>query len=299
MWFKQLTAYRINTAELPESEVLTKALQQRPFNPCLGLDWFSEGWIAPVSHLDVPLCQVKDTWLLALKREDKVLPTSVIKDLLDAKVAEIEEREFRKVDRKEKQTLKEQITDDLLPRAFTRSSRLAALVDTRRNWLMVDSATASKAENLLSTLRDASPAFPAALIHTRLSPQRVMTDWLLAGEAPAPFVLDNDCELKASGENGAIIRCSRQDLTADEIQQHLKKGKQATQLALVWQDRIRFVLTESLQLKRLLFLDVIQEEAAQASDDMACLTEATLLMMGEELGQLLDALVAALGGEMD
>ena len=141
MWFKQLTAYRINTAELPESEVLTKALQQRPFNPCLGLDWFSEGWIAPVSHLDVPLCQVKDTWLLALKREDKVLPTSVIKDLLDAKVAEIEEREFRKVDRKEKQTLKEQITDDLLPRAFTRSSRLAALVDTRRNWLMVDSAT--------------------------------------------------------------------------------------------------------------------------------------------------------------
>lgn len=298
MWFKQLTVFRTNAAEMPDGEALSTALQQRPFAPCLGLDWFSEGWVSPMSHSETPLCRVRDAWLLALKREDKVLPASVIRDLLEAKVAEIEEREFRKIGRKEKQGLKEQITDDLLPRAFTRSSRLSALVDTRRNWLMVDSATASKAENLLTCLRDASPAFPAALVHTVLSPQSVMTDWLLAGEAPAPFVLDNDCELKAPGENGAVIRCSRQDLTADEIQQHLRKGKQATQLALVWQERIRFVLTVSLQLKRLQFLDVIQEEAAQSGEDMASLCEATLLLMAEELGQMLDNLIDAFGGEM-
>lgn len=297
MWFKQLTFYRTDSAQMPDAATLGAALQQRPFNPCLGLDWFSEGWTSAAAHSEDPLLAVRDAWYLTLKREDKVLPASVIRDLLDAKVSQLEDQEFRKIGRKEKQALKEQITDDLLPRAFTRSSRLSALISTRRSWLMVNSATASKAENLLSTLRDASPAFPAALVHTVLSPQSAMTDWLLTGDAPGDFALDNDCELKAPGENGAVIRCSRQDLTADEVQQHLKKGKQASKLGLVWRDRIRFVLTDSLQLKRLQFLDVIQEEAAQAGDDMATLTEATLLLMAEELGALVDDLVDALGGE--
>lgn len=299
MWFKALTFYRIDPAQLPAIATLLAALQQRPFKPCLGLDWFSEGWAAAGSHAGDSLMAVGYARLLRLKREDKVLPAGVIRDQLEAKVSQMEDWEFRKIGRKERQALKDQITDDLLPRAFTRSSSLAALIDTRRNWLMIDTATASKAENLLSCLRDASPAFPAALVHPCLSPQSVMTDWLLAGAAPAPFALDNDCELHAMGEHGAMIRCQRQDLTADEIQQHLIKGKQATMLALVWRERIRFVLTDSLQLKRLQFLDVIQEEAAQAGDDMASLNEATLYMMAEELGQLVDDLMAALGGEME
>lgn len=297
MWFNQLTFYRINPAQMPDAATLSSALQQRPFNPCLGLDWFSEGWGAAASHSDEFLLKVRNALLLALKREDKVLPAGVIRDLLDAKVTQIEEQEFRKIGRKEKLALKEQITDDLLPRAFTRSSRLAAMIDTQRNWLMVDSATASKAENLLSCLRDASTAFPAALVHTNLSPQSAMTDWLINGDGPGGFALDNDCELKAAGDNGAVIRCSRQDLTAEEVQQHLKNGKQATKLGLVWRERIRFVLTESMQLKRLQFLDVIQEEAAQAGDDMASLNEATLLLMAEELGGLVDELIEVLGGE--
>ena len=296
MWFNQLSFYRIEPAQMPDAAALSTALQQRPFNPCLGLDWFSEGWSAAASHIDDPLLKVRHAWLLALKREDKVLPAGVIRDLLDTRIEQIEEQEFRKIGRKEKQVLKEQITDDLLPRAFTCSNRLTALIDMQRNWLMIDSATASKAENLLTCLRDASTAFPAALVHTNLSPQSAMTDWLINGDAPSGFALANDCELKAAGENGAVLRCSRQDLTAEEVQRHLKNGKHATKLGLVWRDRIRFVLTESMQLKRLQFLDVIQEEAAQAGDDIASLNEATLLLMTEELGALADDLINALGG---
>lgn len=297
MWFKNATIYRADLSQLPNIDALRSALQQRPFIPCLGLDWFSEGWKSAATHSEEPLLSVRDVWLAKLKREDKVLPAGVIRDLLDAKVSQIEGQEFRKIGRKEKQALKEQITDDLLPRAFTRSSCLSALIDTAGGWLIVDTATASKAENLLSTLRDASPAFPAALVHTVLSPQSAMTDWLLAGDAPGGFSLDNDCRLKAPGEYGAEVSCRRQDLTADEVQQHLKKGKQASKLGLVWRERIRFVLTDSLQLRRIQFLDVIQEEAAQSGDDMATLTEATVLLMTEELTALWADLIAALGGE--
>ena len=193
----------------------------------MGLDWFSEGWVPAAGHLDAPVYAARRQ-MVSLRREDKVLPASVIRDFVELKVAEIEDKELRKVGRKEKLALKEQITDDLLPRAFVRSSRMSAFLDTRRGWLMVDSAAASKAEALVSKLREALPPFPAALPRTKIAPHTAMTDWLAAGEAPAGFELDSDCELKDSGENGAVVRCARIDLTADEIRQHIATGKQVT-----------------------------------------------------------------------
>jgi len=296
MWFKKLSFFRLDEHFAIEADKLADALAARPFTGCGGLDWFSEGWTPPAEHLDGPLFNQRGYTLVSLRREDKVLPAGVIRDALAKKISQIENQELRKVGRKEKLALKEQITDDLLPRAFTRSSRTTAYIDSSRGWLMVDSGTASKAENLVSTLREALPPFPAALPRTALSPHAVMTDWLAAGEASHGFELDAECELKDSSENGAVVRCTRIDLTAEEIRQHIATGKQVTRLGLIWRERIRFVLTGQLQLKRLQFLDVLQEEASQAGDDLASLFDATFLLMAEELGDLVNDLVAALGG---
>ena len=126
-----------------------------------------------------------------------------------------------------------------------------------------------------------------------------MTDWLAAGEAPHGFELDSDVELRDPGENGMVISAKRADLTADEIRQHIATGKQVTRLGLIWKERIRFVLTDNLQLKRIQFLDVLQDEANQAGDDSASLFEATFTLMSEELGDLVEALIEALGGIED
>ncbi|WP_253272371.1 recombination-associated protein RdgC [Chromobacterium subtsugae] len=294
IWFKQLSFYRL--AGLVDQAALAATLERRPFQPCMGLDWFSEGWVAPAGHLDAPVYAERGNLLLALRREDKVLPASVIRDYVDAKVAEVEARELRKIGRKEKLALKEQVTDDLLPRAFVRSGRTLAYIDNNRQWLMVESATASKAEALVSKLREALPPFPAALPRTKLAPHAAMTDWLAAGEAPGGFELDADAVLRDSSENGAQVRVSRIDLTADEILQHIATGKQVTMLGLIWDEKIRFQLTDSLRLKRIQFLDVLQEEASQAGDDRESLFAATFLLMSEELGELVSALVEALGG---
>lgn len=296
MWFKQLSFYRLNQESLHETGKLVQALEKTPFQHCGGLDWFSEGWVAAASHLDSPVYQARDCQLLSLKREDKVLPAGVIRDFVELKVQEIEDKELRKVGRKEKLALKEQVTDDLLPRAFVRTHRTTAYLDCRRGWLMVDSGTASKAEALVSKLREALPPFPAALPRTKLAPHTAMTDWLAAGEAPYGFELDADCELKDGSENGAVIRCTRMDLTSDEIRQHIATGKQVTRIGLIWQEKVRFMLTDTLQLKRIQFLDVLQEEASQAGDDRESLFEATFTLMSEELGELVEALIEALGG---
>ncbi len=139
---------------------------------------------------------------------------------------------------------------------------------------------------------------PASLPNTLLLPGSAMTDWL-AGDVPDGFELDCDAVMRSPGDDGATVRCSRQDLTAREVQKHIETGKVVTQLGLVWRQRIRFVLTDRLELKRLQFLDVLEEQASQAGDDAPALFDATATLMLGELRQLVADLIAALGGEAE
>ncbi|MCD5326728.1 recombination-associated protein RdgC [Chromobacterium piscinae] len=292
VWFNNATLFRLTDA--PDAIRLSEALAKRPFQPCGGLDWFSEGWVPPAGHLEAPVYAARGSLMVSMRREDKVLPASVIRDFVEMKVQEIEDKELRKVGRKEKLALKEQITDDLLPRAFTKSGCVSAFMSG--SWLIADTSSAPRAEALVSKLREALPPFPAALPRTKIAPHTAMTDWLAAGVAPGGFELDEDAVLKDGSENGAEVRVRRIDLTSDEIRQHIATGKQVAKLGLIWNEKIRFQLTDTLQLKRIQFLDVLQDEASQASDDRESLFEATFILMSEELGELVEALVEVLGG---
>ena len=296
MWFKQISFYPLNTAKLPELDTLADKLAAAEFAPCMGLDWFSEGFAAPVAFSPELVFPADYTWRVALKKEEKVLPAGVIRDILDERVVEIQNAEARNVGRKEKQELKEQITDDLLPRAFTRSSRSQAIFDTKHGYLLVNNAAAAKAENLLTKLREALGGLEASLPNTKQSPGSLMTDWLLRGAAEGGFELDSDCELKGVGDVVPTVKVSKQELTADEVVQHVKNGKTVTQLGLTWREQISFILTQDFTLKRIQYLDVLQEEAEGHGDDAASLMFASQILMTEALGTMLDELVSYLGG---
>ncbi|WP_049261184.1 recombination-associated protein RdgC [Neisseria bacilliformis] len=296
MWFKQISFYPLNKDKLPDLETLSEKLGDAAFAHCQGLDWFSEGFAAAVPFSPEPVFPADYTWRVALKKEEKVLPAGVIRDILDEKVAEIQNNEARSVGRKEKQELKEQITDDLLPRAFTRSGRTQAVFDTRRGFLLVNNAAAAKAENVLTRLREALGGLEAALPHTKQSPSSLMTQWLLDGHCDGGFELDSDCELKGAGDVVPVVKVSKQDLTADEVVQHVKNGKTVTQLGLVWREQLAFVLTQDFTFKRIQYLDVLQEEAESHGDDAASLAFASQILMTEALGSMIEELVACLGG---
>ena len=181
MWFKQISFYPLNKEKLPEADVLADKLAEAEFTRCQGLDWSSEGFAAPVSFSPELVFPADFTLRVALKKEEKVLPAGVIRDILEEKVAEIQNNEARNVGRKEKQELKEQITDDLLPRAFTRSSRTEAVFNTRHGYLLVNNAASAKAENILTKLREALGGLEASLPNTKQSPSSLMTEWLLQG----------------------------------------------------------------------------------------------------------------------
>lgn len=296
MWFKQLTIYPLNKDKLPDLEMLANKLQEAAFKPCMGLDWDSVGFSSPVSFSPEMVFPAQNTWRIALKKEEKVLPAAVVRDILDEKINEIREIEGRNVGRKEKIELKENITDDLLPRAFTKSSKTEAILDSQYGFLLINQANSNRAEMLLTKLRDALGGLEAKLPRTQQSPGSLMTEWLLQGSAAGHFELDSDCELKGLGDAAPVVRISHQDLTAEEVINLVKNGKIVTQLGLCWQDRVRFVLTQDFTLKRIQFLDVIQEEAAGQGDDMQSITFASQILMAEALGELLSELVHHLGG---
>ena len=299
MWFKQVSFYPISKVKLPDFEYLTNKLAQSEFSPCQGLDWFSEGFSSPV-HFSPELVFPADfTWRVALKKEEKVLPAGVIRDILDEKVLEIQNNDGRNVGRKEKQELKDQITDDLLPRAFTKSTRTEAVFDTKRGFLLINNATTAKAENLLTKLREALGGLEATLPNTKQSLSSLMTNWLLQGHCEGGFELDSDCELKGVGDVVPVVKVSKQDLTADEVVQHVKNGKTVTQLGLVWREQIAFILTQDFTLKRIQYLDVLQEEAESNGDDAASLAFASQILMAESVSTMLEELVSYLGGWQD
>ena len=291
MWFSQCTVFRL--PETPNAALLADKLADAPFAPCGGLDWFTEGFAAPQSFTPELVFKVEQTMGIALRREEKVLPGSVTQRAVDERVARIEQQECRSVGRKERQELKEQVTDELLPRAFVRATHTRALfVD---GMLLVDSA-ASKAENLLAKLREALGGLKAQLVHTRQTPSALMTEWLLRGHAAGRFELDDIASLRGAGDVPPEIRIKRQDLTAEEVAGHVRCGKTVSELGLVWDERVAFVLTSEFTLKRIQYLDVLQEAAENHGDNAADLAAASQVIVSANLSALIGELVELMGG---
>lgn len=292
MWFKQVTPFRL--PELPEKRFLDESLGNSWFTEPQGLDWFSEGFTHPNAFTDLAVFEAQKTMLINLMREEKILPSAVIKHKLDEQVVKIQTAEGRNVGRREKHELREAIIDDLLPKALIKSSRTYGLF--AGEWLFVDTANRRKAENLLTKLREALGDLPAQQPVARQSPASLMTNWLLQGEAQGRFVLDSDITLVGVGDVAPKVKISRKDLTAEDVVQHAKNGMIVTELGLVWNERVAFILTQDLTLKRIQWLDVVQEEAEGSCDDAESMAYATQLLMEAALSAILGELVDLLGG---
>ena len=299
MWFRNLTPFRLIEPLPLNAEALTARLESHAFQPCLSHQPSSAGWTAPLGRKARDLIHaVAGRWLFCLRTEEKLLPAIVINQALAERVAIIEDEQRRPVRRREKQELREQLVHELLPRALTRSRRSYAYLDTTSGWLVVDSASPRIVEELTGALRKALDSLSIAPPRIKQSPAAVMTAWLVAGQAPADFTFGDVCELQEGGETGGVVRCRGQDLTGDEIRAHLDAGKQAVQLGLIWKGRVAFVLDEALLVRRLHFLDVVQESLRDGADSAEALFDAEFALMTGELALLLPRLLELFGGEI-
>ncbi len=299
MWFKNLTLFRLVEPFSLMVGTLATRLEQRAFQPCLGQQPSAAGWVPPLGRKALDLVHpVAGRLLLCLRTEEKVLPTSVLNQAVAERAAVIEDQQRRLVRRKEKQEIRDQLLQELLPRALTRSRYGYAYLDTVDGWLVVDSASPRGVEEITGALRKTLESLPIAPLKVRQSPAAVMTAWLIEGRMPAEFALGDSCELRAAAEDGGVVRCQGQDLTGEEIGGHLTAGKQVTRLGLNWSGRLAFVLDEALVVRRLQFLDVVRESLRDtATDSPEAVADAEFALMTGELALLLPRLLELFGGE--
>ncbi|MCB1924174.1 MAG: recombination-associated protein RdgC [Gammaproteobacteria bacterium] len=297
MWFRNLQLYRLIETFEHTPESLHQALSERTFKPCAGLDTYSMGWVAPAGREAIELVHASNGRLMiCMRREERILPSTVVREHVEEKAEAIAQAESRPVGRKEKQRLKDEVLVDLLPRAFTRSSHLFAYIDPAAGWVVVDSGTAKKAEDLLSALRETLGSLRVRPLAVANSPAMVMTRWVENTPADG-FALGDECELKEPVDNGGVMRGRRIDLASAEVKSHLDAGMQVAKLAVDWQERIGCLLCDDLGIRRLRFLDLVMQEAADIeADDALARFDADFALMGMELARFIPAVVEAFGG---
>lgn len=300
MWFKNLRLYCLNTAIDVSPEELEQKLEEQAFHPCSSHDKSRYGWVSPLGKEGEMLTHVQgDYIMLCAQKQERLLPASVVNEATEEKVAELEERQARKIYRKEKRQIKDDVYVSLLPKAFTRNQQTIAYISAKDKLIVVNASSASKAEALLSLLRESLGSLKVSIPDAQRSPSDVMTRWLKEQQASDHFLIDEDCELYNPIDGSNIVRCQGQDLFSDEIQSHLEAGKQVKNLGLTWNNLLSCKLSDDLSIKRLKFVGMKQEEANEEIESAAQKFDQEFAVMTLELSNFFKSLFAAFGGLQD
>lgn len=295
MFFRNLTLFRFpTTLDFSEVEKLLPEALLKSVGP---LEMSSRGFISPFGRDEQEALshRIADFLWLTVGGEDKILPGSVVNDLLARKVAEIEEKEGRRPGGRARKRLKDDLIHELLPRAFVKSSRTDAMLDLQHGYVAVDTSSRKTGENVMSEIRGLLGSFPALPLNAEVAPRSILTGWIAGEPLPEGLSLGEECEMKDPIEGGAVVKCQHQELRCDEIDKHLEAGKQVTKLALVLDDHVSFVLGDDLVIRKLKFLDGALDQLEHADQDgVRAELDARFALMSAEVRRLFLLVEAAL-----
>jgi len=294
MWFRNIHFYRFEEPFKMTAQQLHEALEKHKARDCGQMELSCEGWVRPLGQdWQMLVHQTDGRLMFCLRREDKVVPSSTVREQVQEKAFAIEQQAGRPVGRKERMDIKDQVMQELLPRALVKASHTYAYIDPKNDWLIVNAASAKKAEELIILLRKSLGTLNVVLPQTDISPEAAMTEWMRsANSLPQWFSIEDECEFRASGELVSVIRCKHVDVDTKEIRAHVEAGKRVHRMAMNWQEKLSFVLYDDLSIRRLRFDTEVVEEA-DAGDDAIAQFDADFAIMGAEFAEFIPALMNA------
>lgn len=292
MWFRNLQAYRIISGNITPNS-LEEALSQHALQQCMQMEMQSRGWVVPREEQENFVHAYGQQWLIAFAVEKKLLPAAVINQHAKNRLAQIEHMQGYKPGKKQIRDIKEATIIELLPRAFTQRHKTYAWIDGVKNRLIIDTASANKADELVEVLIKSLHGLTLAPLETQISPSSAMTRWLSGDDLPAIFSIDRDCELQGMSDEKATVKYTHHILDAEETVRHIRAGKKVIKLAMTWNSKISFVLHDNLQLRRIAPQDILKEPAESTEELFA----SDFAIMTGELSELITDIVEALGGE--
>lgn len=298
--FKNLTLYRLPPEWNPTLDAMEAALDAGRFVPCGATQDKSVGWIEPRGQGHGALVEsVVGQRILRLQIESKTVPGSVVRKKAQEAADHIEATTGRKPGKKETKALREDALLSLLPQAFERQSHVWVWIDPANGWLVTDAGSQGKNDEVVTALVRAFDGLAMALLNTAMTPQTAMTQWLMAesnDEWPAGLSVERECELKSHDEEKSVVRFTRHHLLNDEVRKHISEGKLPTRLAMSWEGRVGFVLTESMQLRKIGFLEGLFDERGSPEGEDGF--DSDVALTTGELRQLIPVVIEALGGEL-
>lgn len=293
--FKNAIIYRISSLFDGDIRPANEALAANNFQSCHPSQEKSSGWVEPRGYEHGTFVEViGGQWILKLMTETKTVPGDVVTRKAKARAAEIEACTGRKPGKKETREIKEDIRRALLVHAFPKRSETLVWIDPHASLMVIDATSQSKADEVVTMLVKCLLGLAVRLIETQVPPAAAMSKWLITQEPPPGFSVDRECELKAADESKATIKYGRHPLDIDEVKANVAAGKLPTKLAMTWDSRVSFVLTEGLHIKKLAFLDVVFDTDAGKADGF----DGDVGIATGELSKMIPDLLDVLGGEV-
>lgn len=273
-FFKNLHVYCFEQPVTLTAETLQEHLARFPFRSCNQLERFTLGWVPPLEQdgnkTAALVFEANRCLLFTLRRQDKILPPATINDIVKERLVLLEEDLGRKVRKFEKDDLKEQIISELLPQALPRNTETPAYIDLQQNWLVINTPSRKKAEEVINHLRDSLGSLPVVLPQLGQPPVQMMTRWLFSQKLPPTLSFGEDCYLVADASES--VTCKNTDLSSSEVHAHLKVGKVVNYLGLQWMDRLAFTLDKDFVIKRLKFSETSPEQEGDVYVDYTIMT---------------------------
>ncbi len=291
MWFKNIHVFVLKEKLDWTLESLEDQLGAARFLPCSSIEPKAEGWVAPGVEAEGPMVYCANNyWLLARKTEQKLIPASVLNEKLKEAVEIREAKESKKLRKKEKESLKDEIYHTLVTQAFSQSHVTFGYIDTQRNWVVVNASSRKKAEEFCSAIRTTLGSFKVEMPSLQ-SISGVMTEWLKAQQCPESLIIEDQCMIEDTKEGGSL-KIAKQNLLADEILNFIDHGREVVQMRFGFRNEIAFSLKDDFSLKTLKFLEGVHDRASDLFTETAAdRFDADFTLMTETLTELIGFLM--------
>lgn len=293
--FKNALVYQLTQPAGVYIEPLKEQAPQRMFQPCGHTQNISVGFTAiQPDVIEDPVADIQGVTLFAVKRQEKKVPNSAVNDILADKIAAIEAEQERKVYRKERLTMRDEIILDLLPHIPPVSAITRGYIDPARNLVIIDAGSVPRAEEVLNLIRAALGSFPVLKLTPNGGPAYAMSEWLKAQRYPEGIAVLDEVVLRHPGEAGAVARLKNEDLIGDAVQAMLMEGRLVESLRILTHSVSLTVTDEAWKLKRLVWPDPVEE--GEPEEDEVARFESDTLLMATTLRGIIGTLGSAFGG---
>lgn len=299
MWFKNLHLYRLSTPFELNPEQLAEKLEEKRFQPCAKMAEESVGWVSPIHRSKEYLVHAASGCILiCMRREQKVIPPSAVKEELEEQVFAIQEEMGRKVFSKEKQSLKEEIVAKMLPRAFTRSTHIFAYIDTKNNYLVLNAGSDKVADLIYELLTETIGSFGAIKLVGSDNPALILNNWLENG-LPVGWEFSGDYELKDL-QDERVAKFKDNEAENNVLGDLLEDGYQVQKLGIRYRGQLRAVLQQDLVVKGIKYMDeLLAENDDVDGEDELVKFDADFALMTKTLADFISELIDVFMSEQE